>query len=128
MSNGIVDLKTFANRLTFLIESTDETTYTLANKLGLSPATISRYANALMKPKMPTVISLANIFNVSASWLMGYDVPMSNSENESSADFNHAYNNLTESQQALFDFIRQLDEEGTRLATRIIHSLLDDKE
>ena len=82
-----------------------------------------------MKPKMPTVISLANIFNVSAPWLMGYDVPMTDSENISSAGTDNTYKEkLTENQQALFHFISQLDEEKARLALRIIHSILDDKE
>lgn len=72
--NKTVDLKVFAERLSSLIDSSDETTYTLASKLGLTPATISRYTNALMKPKMPTVVSMAQIFGVNEAWLMGYDV------------------------------------------------------
>ena len=75
-----VDLNVFAQRLTRLIDTTDETTYSLGDKLGLSPATISRYANGLMKPKVPTVASMAQIFGVNEAWLMGYDVPMKNEE------------------------------------------------
>lgn len=78
--NEIIDLKTFANRLSDLIDDSDETTYTLADKLGLTPATISRYTNAIMKPKVPTVKSLAQIFNVNDAWLMGYDVSKSCNE------------------------------------------------
>ena len=78
--NEIIDLKTFANRLSNLIDDSDETTYTLADKLGLTPATISRYTNAIMKPKVPTVKSLAQIFNVNDAWLMGYDVSKSCNE------------------------------------------------
>ncbi len=74
--NNIIDLQVFAKRLSNLIDNSEETTYSLANKLGLTPATISRYANALMKPKVPTVVSMAKIFNVNDAWLMGYDVPM----------------------------------------------------
>lgn len=71
-----VDLNVFAQRLSQLIDTTDETTYSIGDKLGLSPATISRYANAIMKPKVPTVVSIAQIFGVNEAWLMGYDVPM----------------------------------------------------
>jgi transcriptional regulator with XRE-family HTH domain len=77
--NKTVDLKVFAERLSYLIDNSNETTYTLASKLGLTPATISRYTNALMKPKMPTVVSLAQIFGVNEAWLMGYDVDMEKS-------------------------------------------------
>ena len=74
--NKEIDLKVFASRLTFLLDSTDETIYSLAEKLSLTASTISRYQNGLMKPKLPTVLSMANIFNVNDTWLMGYDVPM----------------------------------------------------
>lgn len=73
-----VDLNVFAQRLSQLIDTTEETTYSIGEKLGLSAATISRYANAIMKPKVPTVISMAQIFDVNEAWLMGYDVPMKN--------------------------------------------------
>lgn len=76
--NIIIDLETFSKRLASLIENSEETTYSLADKLGLTPATISRYTNALMKPKVPTIKSMAQIFNVNDAWLMGYDVPMHN--------------------------------------------------
>ena len=76
--NKSVDLKVFAQRLSYLIDTSDETTYSLADKLGLTPASISRYANALMKPKMPVVVSMAQIFGVNEAWLMGYDVEMKN--------------------------------------------------
>ena len=82
--NNTVDLNVFAKRLSYLLETTQETTYSLAEKLGLTPATISRYTNALMKPKVPTVISMAQIFGVNEAWLMGYDVDMQK-EGESEA-------------------------------------------
>ena len=80
-----VDLKVFAQRLSELIETTDETTYSLADKLGLNPATISRYANGLMKPKVPTVASIAQIFDVNEAWLMGYDVEMKKDKEQQKA-------------------------------------------
>jgi len=72
---NVIDLNIFAARLSYLLNNSDETTYSLADKLSLTPATISRYANAKMTPKVPTVISMAQIFNVNYAWLMGYDVP-----------------------------------------------------
>lgn len=69
-----IKLDIFARRLTLLINNSSETTYSLANKLGLTPATISRYANGLMKPKVTTLKFMAQIFNVNDEWLMDYDV------------------------------------------------------
>ena len=82
MSKTIVDLNVFAQRLQYLIDTSNETTYSLGQKLGLSPATISRYANGLMKPKIPVVISMAQIFGVNEAWLMGYDVEMEKKKDE----------------------------------------------
>lgn len=81
---NVIDLNIFAARLSYLLDNSDETTYSLANKLSLTPATISRYANAKMTPKVPTVISMAQIFNVNEAWLMGYDVPMYDNIDQSS--------------------------------------------
>lgn len=75
MENQIVSNEVFGARLTELIESSAETTYTLAEKLSLSPGTISRYANGKMAPKLPTLFMLASLFNVNPFWLMGYDSP-----------------------------------------------------
>ena len=69
------DIRVFAKRLSQLLDETDENTYTLAKKLSLTPATISRYANGLMTPKMPTLYALADIFEVNPLWIMGFDVP-----------------------------------------------------
>lgn len=74
MENVNVDKSAFAHRFAAILSDSAENTYTLATKLGLTPATISRYTNGKMTPKVPTVYSIANIFNVNPLWLMGYDV------------------------------------------------------
>lgn len=69
------DIRIFAKRLSLLLNETDENTYTLAKKLSLTPATISRYANGLMAPKVPTLYAMADIFDVNPLWLLGFDAP-----------------------------------------------------
>lgn len=74
--NGlIINKDVFSLRLSALLSSSGETTYSVAGKLGMSAATISRYANGIMLPKLTTVYYLADIFYVNPVWLMGYDVP-----------------------------------------------------
>lgn len=70
-----IDKALFAQRLTELLSTSSENTYTLAEKLALSPATISRYANALMSPKKVTIHALAEVFGVNPDWLMGNNAP-----------------------------------------------------
>lgn len=102
--NGLtINKDVFSLRLSALLSSSDETTYSVARKLGMSAATISRYANDIMLPKLPTVYSLANIFRVNPLWLMGYDVPQSEIDTA---------NSLTEQEKALLAFYRSASEEN----------------
>ena len=93
----------FSLRFSALLSSSGETTYSVARKLGMSAATISRYANEIMLPKLPTVYSLANIFRVNPLWLMGYDVPQNEIDTA---------NSLTEQEKALLAFYRTASEEN----------------
>ena len=64
----------FAKRLKTLMNDNNETTYSLGEILNLSAATISRYTDAKMSPKITTIQAMAKYFNVNPAWLMGYDV------------------------------------------------------
>lgn len=64
----------FSKRLTEILDNTNETTYTIGEALGMSAATISRYANGLMSPKIPTIEAMASYLKVNPLWLMGCDV------------------------------------------------------
>lgn len=74
MEKIIIDKAVFAQRFSDALAESDENTHTLSAKLSLNPATISRYCNAKMLPKIPTLYSIANILHVNPLWLMGYDV------------------------------------------------------
>lgn len=69
-----IDTSKFSVRFSELLSNSDENTYSLSDKLGLTPATISRYANGKMTPKLPTLYSIAEILTVNPVWLMGFDV------------------------------------------------------
>lgn len=64
----------FSERLKELMIDNNETTYSIGELLNLSAATISRYRDGKMSPKITTIYSIANHFNVNPVWLMGYDV------------------------------------------------------
>ena len=67
----------FSERLKELMVDNNETTYSIGELLNLSAATISRYRDGKMAPKITTIYSIANHFNVNPVWLMGYDVEKS---------------------------------------------------
>ena len=64
----------FSKRLKELMSDNNETTYSVGEILNLSAATISRYTDGKMAPKITTIYSMATYFNVNPVWLMGYDV------------------------------------------------------
>lgn len=83
MKPNIISKELFSKRFAHILSNSDETTYSLAEKLGMTPATISRYANGIMAPKLPTVYSIADIFKINPLWLMGYDDVGKNDANNS---------------------------------------------
>lgn len=88
MVKHTVNKEVFAERLSNLMDTYNETIYTIGELLNLSPATISRYSNAGMAPKITTIEVLANYFKVNPAWLMGYDVPRELIIDESSTKVN----------------------------------------
>lgn len=74
MTKQDIKNKIFAKRLKQLMEENNETIYTIADIIDLSPSTISRYINGQMTPKITTIKVLAQQFSINPVWLMGYDV------------------------------------------------------
>ena len=68
-----INTKLFGERLKKSLESINENTYTLAEHVSLSPATISRYVNGIMTPKITTLYAIADFLKVDPIWLMGGD-------------------------------------------------------
>ena len=63
----------FGERLLESMKDNNDTTYSLAEYLHLSPSAISRYTTGNMAPKIPTVHSIANKYGVRGGWLMGIE-------------------------------------------------------
>lgn len=63
----------FGKRLLESMKNNNDTTYSLAEFLHLSPSAISRYTSGDMAPKIPTVEAIANKYGVRPTWLMGIE-------------------------------------------------------
>lgn len=61
----------FGKRLLEVMADNNDTTYSLAAFLHLSPPSISRYTNGEMAPKVPTIQAIADKYNINPAWLMG---------------------------------------------------------
>lgn len=64
----------FQKRLRVLMDEKGETTYSIADVVGLSAPTISRYLSGKMQPKRSAILILAQHFNVNPTWLLGTDI------------------------------------------------------
>jgi len=71
MTEIYFSIDTFSTRLRHLMEEFNLTTYSLAEAVFLTPATISRYMNGKMEPRRNTIEVLAKYFSVNPAWLMG---------------------------------------------------------
>lgn len=65
------DTAQFPSRLLQAIDDSGMSMRSLAEKTGISASTISRYANGMIDPKVPTVYTLARALRVSPEWLIG---------------------------------------------------------
>lgn len=76
----------FKNRLVDAMNKNNIKAVELAKRTGLSKAQISQYVNGIYEAKQVALYKLAVALNVSESWLMGHDVPMSRTLNNKMND------------------------------------------
>lgn len=74
---------TFANRLKKAMSLNNITQSQLSAKTGLDKSLISNYLSGNYKAKQDKISILSNILNVSETWLMGYDVDITNGSSSS---------------------------------------------
>lgn len=108
----------FSIRLKELMQNNNETTYSMAEQLHLSAATISRYADGQMAPKITTIDSMARYFNVNPAWLMGYDI-----EKELSSKEVSKYKELSKEEQTLLSNFNTLNNLGKKEAIKRVSEL-----
>lgn len=67
-----MDFTKFRENLSALIESRGITVKDLAAEANMAPTTIHRYFSANRTPDLPNLMRLADYFNVSLDWLLGF--------------------------------------------------------
>lgn len=71
-----------AKRLQTAMNNVSITAQELSNKSGVAKASISQYVNGSHKPSNISSGKMAITLNVNPLWLMGFDVPMCDKQNE----------------------------------------------
>lgn len=65
----------FRDRITELVSSSGKSQSALASDFGIAKQTLSAWITGQNSPRAPVISALAEYFNVSVPWLMGFDVP-----------------------------------------------------
>lgn len=67
-------ISTFKDRFSELCDKSPMNDTAIADALNVSRQTVCSWKSGTRSPKKPTVISIANYFDVDTAWLMGFDV------------------------------------------------------
>lgn len=78
---------TFAERLKTALDYRQMTKAELSRLTGISKSSLTRYVKGDWEGKQDAVYAIANVLDVSESWLMGYDVPMERNDQAKSMEF-----------------------------------------
>jgi transcriptional regulator with XRE-family HTH domain len=72
VKKGVKQMDIFIKRLQELLDEKDMTQRELAEKIGVTEVTISRYINGERKPRIDIIGKIAEVFGVSIDYLLEY--------------------------------------------------------
>lgn len=75
------DMENFSRRLSTLLDENNMTQTQLAKEVGTSNVTICRYITGERTPRIDVLTKIANVFNVSLDYLLGFTKEFENTEN-----------------------------------------------
>ena len=75
-------IQTFQERFSTLVDESEKTLTQLSKELHMSNQTLSAWRNGTRSPKEPTIIAIAEYFDVDVRWLMGFDVEKESNRKE----------------------------------------------
>lgn len=112
----------FVKRLVELMENADMTQIELAEKIGTTNVTISRYISGERCPRIEIVTQIAKVFNVSVDYLLGLPTGKTNQyvENESIVDLYKIVNRL-----GFLDSNHKLSKEQITLIKKLLEANKD---
>lgn len=78
--------ESIAARLKKAMAAADKKQADLVRETGLDRGSISSYLSGKYEPKQKAIYKLAQALNVSEAWLLGYDVPMTRTDDQKKND------------------------------------------
>ncbi len=95
----------------------------LCKLANVPKSSLSLYLKGAYEPKQDKIFKMANVLNVSESWLMGYDVPINNEESTSNTQIE-----LTDCEKVMLELFRQIPEGQQQMLIRVVRGALGTKE
>ena len=95
----------------------------LCKLANVPKSSLCLYLKGAYEPKQDRIFKMANVLNVSESWLMGYDVPMDNEELTTPAQIE-----LTDCEKVMLELFRQIPESQQQMLIRVVRGALGIKE
>lgn len=75
MNNSENKITTSNQRIKELLSDLGVSQIEFCNKTGIKPSALSNYLNNNRVPRQDAISKIADAYNVSPTWIMGYDVP-----------------------------------------------------
>lgn len=99
----------------------------LCRRAGIPKSSLSQYLSGDFEPKQDRIYLIAKALNVSEAWLMGFDVPMSNTEKINLQLFGKSPDEpkLTEGEKTLLEAFRKLTPKNQEIALQMILGALE---
>lgn len=97
----------------------------LCRRAGIPKSSLSQYLSGDFEPKQDRIYLIAKALNVSEAWLMGFDVPMSNTEKINLQLFGKSPDEplLTEGEKLWLELYRRTSEETRETIINMVESL-----
>lgn len=95
----------------------------LCKLANVPKSSLSLYLKGAYEPKQDKIFKMANVLNVSESWLMGYDVPMNNGESTSPAQIE-----LSDCEKVMLELFRQIPDAQQQMLIRVVRGALGTRE
>ena len=118
--------ETTSERIRELRLKCDMTMEVLAEKIGVSKSTIAKWENGYVKNmRQDNILKLAMVFNVPASYIMGYDEEINYSIKPNTFLEGNTKTSLTDKERRILDIYSQLSDKQKVLVENVMRAFLE---
>lgn len=106
-------------RIAELLRITGDTQADMVRKSGVEKSALSHYLHGNREPRQDKLAQIAIAYNVNPAWLMGFDVPMENTDHDSERE--KAIDATIKKMEILYDRYECSSEEVKKIINDLLH-------